>query len=181
MQIVRLNRFIQNIDDQKASEADLKALLNTFTCSANPDVQNFLHDKAIESENRRSVRTYLVVDNNEIVGYFSLRIETFDFHENVSKSLRRNISGNKHAERFQTLLIAQLGRSDKYRKQVPGKDILLRALNTCIYFASELGGVYSAVVEYDDVPFLHGFYENEGFKFIQQNPNNNKMMAGIKI
>ncbi|MBX8942589.1 hypothetical protein [Lysinibacillus sp. K60] len=181
MQIIRLSRFIQSVNDQKASEASLKALLNTFTCSANPDVQNFLHEKAIDSENRRSVRTYLVVDNNEIVGYFSLRIETFDFHLDVSKSLRRIISGNKSAERFPTLLIAQLGRSDKYRHQVPGREILLRALNTCINFASEIGGVYSAVVEYDDVPVLHSFYKNEGFKFIQQNHHNNKMMAGIKI
>lgn len=181
MQIISLSWFIQNVENGKASEASLKALLNTFTCSANLDVQSFLHEKAIESENRRSVRTYLVVDNNEIVGYFSLRIETFDFHINVSKTLRRTIAGNKNAERFSTILIAQLGRSDKYRHQVPGRDVLHRALNNCIRLTSEIGGVYSAVVEYDNVDFLHSFYMNEGFKFIQQNHSNNKMMAGIKI
>lgn len=176
-----LRWFIQNVDNQKISEASLKDLLNTFTCSANLDVQNFLHVKAIDSENRRSVRTYLVVDNDEIVGYFSLRIQPFDFNKEVSKSIRRAMAGDKNAERFSTVLIAQLGRSDKYRHQVPGSDVLLRALNYCMHLSSEVGGVYSAVVEYDDVPALHGFYENEGFKFIQQNPNNNKIMAGIKI
>lgn len=182
MNVIQLEELIKSVDKGKSTQDSLNKLIGTFACSKNPDVQSFLHVKAFESENRQFVRTYLVVDNGKIVGYFSLRVDNFEFDKEVSGRLKEIMTGNRKADSFTSVLIAQLGRSDEYKGIVSGKEILQRALDNCRVITQYVGGLRSAVVEYDDKPALHKFYIQEnGFKVIRKNPDNNKIIAGIRF
>lgn len=180
MQVVGLSTLLDSVDKGLTSLIDLQQLLYTFESSANEDVQNFLHKSAITSEKQRFVRTFLVVDNNDVVGYFSLCLKSFHFDSGVTKTKRGELTRDRNADQFATILIAQLGRSDKYRGKVPGKEILQRALINCNILANSVGRIYAAIVEYDNILSLHSFYTNAGFKVLQTNPNK-KVMASIKL
>jgi hypothetical protein len=100
----------------------IENLLFTFLCEDNEGVQNFLHNQAIENEKRSHSKTTLVMhagNKDEIVGYFTLLIKEFAFN-NVSKTIKHKLTGNKMANNFITVLIAQLGRSDGYKGKVLG-------------------------------------------------------------
>ncbi|OLS40810.1 hypothetical protein BTR25_07950 [Bacillus sp. MRMR6] len=88
-----------------------------------------MHKNAIPNEKRALTRTSLIIDennnnSNEIIGYFTLLIKSFDLTKEVSNESRRKLTGNKNATVFNTILIAQLGRSDQYKGRVSG-DIVL--------------------------------------------------------
>lgn len=59
------------------STNQVKKLLKTFHCAKNPDLQDFLHNKAITFDKNLRSRSYLYIDNdkkNAIVGYFTVAI-----------------------------------------------------------------------------------------------------------
>ncbi|WP_071392745.1 GNAT family N-acetyltransferase [Bacillus tuaregi] len=171
MELISLSSLIEA--SQGESEF-LQQKLSSFQCSKNGDVELFLHTKAIEMDGR-SIRTTLVIDekSSEIVGYFTIGIKPFKFGT-VSGSLKQKLSGNKNAELFNTILIAQLGRSDAYKSLVSGTQILDFALKRCNEI-NTLAALRVVSVEYEDNPKLNHFYENNGFKFIQINDNGLKL------
>lgn len=46
------------------------SLLHTFNCEINSDLTNFIHNTALDFENRQIARTFVLVNNdkNEVVG-----------------------------------------------------------------------------------------------------------------
>jgi|UPI000570C801 hypothetical protein len=154
-------------------ESEVYDYLSSFTCAKNPDVESFLHKHAINNEKRSFSRTFLVIDETtekfDIIGYFTLLIKNFKFTD-VSGTTRNKLTGNRRATSFNTVLIAQLGRADKYKGIVPGKDILELALEKCSQ-VNTLAAVRVACVEYEDIPILCDFYESNGFTLLQKNEN----------
>lgn len=149
---------------------DVEDYLRTFECKVNDSVESFLHNNAISNEIAQYSRTSLVVDevnNYEIIGYFSLLVKPFNF-TNASGTTRKRLTGNKKATNFQTILIAQLGRSDKYKKIVGGNKILELALENCKAI-NELSALRVVCVEYTNTPYLSKFYPENGFTPLQQN------------
>ncbi|PFI75790.1 hypothetical protein [Bacillus cereus] len=170
MQIISLDSLIQ----AEGEESEVKEYLSSFLCKKNKDVESFLHDKALENERRAFTRTSLVIDeenNNDIVGYFTLMVKYFDFID-VSRSTKQRLTNSKQADIFNSILIAQLGRSDSYKETVPGDFILHSALVNCkqIY---DLTGLRVVCVEYEDEPKLHDFYMKNDFKILQTNDSGN--------
>jgi len=145
-------------------------------------VETFLHFNAIPNEKRALTRTSLVVDdenNDEIIGYFTLLAKPFEITDEVSNESRRKLAGNKSAKVFNSILIAQLGRSDSYKGEISGDVILGFALENCelIY---DLLGLRIVCVEYDDNPYLNDFYLKNEFKILQIN-NNQKILAYLRF
>ncbi|WP_404430728.1 hypothetical protein [Sutcliffiella horikoshii] len=141
-----------------------------------------MRKKAIESEKRDITRTSLVIDEyntNEIIGYFSLMIKSFNFASDVSVSSKKRLTGNKSADNFVTILIAQLGRSDNYKGLFSGQEVLMQALNNCLYI-KELCGLKIVCVEYDDISNLNDFYIGNEFRILQVNPSR-KILAYLKL
>jgi hypothetical protein len=169
MEVISLSSLI----DADASEGrEVQSYLSSFACEINPDVETYLHEKAIESEKRGHTRTVLVIDetqNNDIIGYFTLMIKSFDFTD-VSGTTRAKLTGNKRATSFVTILIAQLGRSDSYKGKISGNDILELALEQCS-LVNKLSAIKIACVEYENNAKLTKFYEDNQFKVIQKNIN----------
>ncbi|MCU5500347.1 hypothetical protein OCF63_20615 [Bacillus wiedmannii] len=170
MQIISLDSLIQ----AESEESEVKEYLSSFLCHKDKDVQSFLHDKALENEKRAFTRTSLVIDdehNNDIIGYFTLMIKDFGFID-VSGNTRKRLTNDKHADVFNSTLIAQLGRADSYKGKVPGDCIVQLALGNCkqIY---DLSGLRVVCVEYKDEPILHDLYMKNGFKVLQVNSSGN--------
>ncbi|MDW0113121.1 acetyltransferase [Sporosarcina saromensis] len=118
-------------------------------------------------------------NNNEIVGYFTLLVKPFNIADEVSGELRKKLSGNKNTDVFNSILIAQLGKSDLYKGKVSGNAILEFALENC-ELAYDLVGLRIVCVEYDDVPYLNDFYLNNDFKILQVNCNQ-KILAYLRF
>lgn len=178
MQVISLLSLIEATQD----ETEIYQYLASFKSEKNKDVQLFLHHNAIQNEKRALTRTSLVVDdenNNEIIGYFTLLVKPFKIMEEVSKETRSKLSGNKNADVFNSILIAQLGRTDSYKGKVSGNVILQFALENS-ELAFDLIGLRIVCVEYDDNPYLNDFYLQNEFKILQLN-NNKKILAYLRF
>lgn len=178
MQIVSLLSLIKASDNIEP----LIEYLSTFKIDRNQDVESFFHHHAILNEKRAITRTFLIIDtstNNNIVGYFTLMIKPFLFTENVSKEMRKKLSGDKHANLVYSILIAQLARSDMYKDKILGKKILELALESCERIF-DLIGLRIVCVEYDDIPILQDFYLESDFKILQIN-SNGKVLAFLRF
>lgn len=74
-----------------AEEYVIKLLLG-FSCM-DSDVEGFLKTKAHQHERRNRSRTYLVVNDNMLVAYFTLSLKSLEFGEGIAKSAIKNIDG----------------------------------------------------------------------------------------
>ncbi|HHW37975.1 MAG TPA: hypothetical protein GXX18_12140 [Bacillales bacterium] len=181
MQVVSLLSLIEEANGNE-EEDEIEGYLSSFSCQKNKDVESFLRNKALDNEKRSMTRTSLVIDeenNNEIIGYFTLLVKPFEFVEDVSKGSRKILSNNKNSTVFNSILIAQLGRSDRYKGKVEGKTILEFALENCL-LVNEIVGLRVVCIEYDDIPYLNDFYLVNDFRILQVN-NNGKLLAYIKL
>ena len=151
--------------------AELDKMLRSFSCEINDSIESFLHTKAILQEEEDRARTTLVVDDDtgDIVGYYTLKMESFVF-TNASGNNRKKLAGNKAAATFNCILIAKIGRSDKYKGRVSGDVILNAALYNCSVIKL-MTATKVVCVEYIDEQKLKDFYENNGFTYFQRNEN----------
>ena len=79
----------------------LKYILSSFSCVQDEDIQNFLHNRAIDFEKLLKSRTYLVVDEKQfensdfklkdlvIYGYISSAVKVFTVPEMTSNRQRQ--------------------------------------------------------------------------------------------
>jgi hypothetical protein len=178
MQVVSLASLLEAALEEK----EVFNYLSSFLCEKNKDVEIFLHIHAISNEKRAITRTSLIIDDengNEIIGYFTLLVKPFDLTKVVSKESRRKLTGDKNASVFNSILIAQIGRSDDYKRKISGDKILNFALENCLLIYN-LVGLRIICVEYDDIPVLNDFYLKNEFKILQVNKNG-KLLAYLRL
>jgi|SRR5690625_373592 len=159
------------IDLIKQGGDELNNMLHSFSCEINGSIEDFLHNKAIKQEKEDNARTTLIIDDEtgDIVGYFTVLIENFLFTD-ASRNNRKKLAGDKDATSFNCILIAKIGRSDKYKGMVSGSEILDAAIYTCSLIKG-MTATKLVCVEYVNEPNLVQFYENNDFKYLQQNEN----------
>lgn len=168
MRIHSLNDVIK-IKGDSFKNGDIETLLHSFSCKNNRNVENFIRYKAINNELNDFTKTYLVLnDDYNLIGYFSITVKTFNFDESISKSVRQEITRNKHNESFNSILIAQLGKNDNYKNEITGSQLLGYALDVCLKVYGIIG-LRIASVEYEQSDFLMNFYTQNGFRFLQGN------------
>lgn len=164
-------------------------MLSSFECSRDKDVENFLKHKSIRFEKSDVSRTFLILDecnlmNEEnkfnILGYFSLSMRNITLPEEMKKSLRRKLDGiNKEATSVDCFLIGQLGKNDCFSSLVKGEEILQHALDM-INEAREIIGKRVVLVECKDREKVLNFYQNNNFMKVGQNEETN-LLRLIKI
>lgn len=145
-------------------------IVKDFRCPKNKDVESFLLEKAFNSCNRDSSRTYFIVDNDEskkfyetIIAYFTITDKIFEFTDEASGSLKKKLTGNKKANSLSTILIAQLGKNKNYNgEQIQGKQILREAETKCIE-VYELASIKIIALEHQDEEKLHNFYNENHY------------------
>ena len=162
-----------------SAEGRIKNILSSYLCPQNPDVKDFLKNKAMEFARQRIASTYLVFSSHKeepvLVGYFTLANKVFSIKDKVipSNSMRKRIS--KFAEHnedtkaytFSTPLIAQLGKNyaNGYNKLISGDELLALACKQVDEIQVLLSGKFT-YVECEDNEKLINFYYLNGFRRI---------------
>ena len=160
------------------------ALLSVFKCSHDPDIENFLHNRAIDFENIAKARTYLLCDADKmklgefvIMGYFALSLKVLILPEEMSIRSRKEydgFSGKIHGQPVREIpcyLIGQLARDDNTdRTSLPGSVIINSAMSV-IEPSFRIAGGRWVIIECHNTQQLIDFYEKNAFKFIMDRPS----------
>lgn len=168
--VVMLGTLLKQYDQDNVSQ-----VLHGFTTGTHgKDVEDFLHDKAIEFEKLSIARTYLVFRSNDLVGYFSISSKSLDIPatqwNGLSNKTRRNLAGKLSQQKISAdatksitgALLGQLGRDVKYKHDVKGADILSLAELAIKDVWQAVGGRF-IWLEADQEETLTGFYERDGY------------------
>lgn len=156
-------------------EDSCKAVLSTFMCPLNLDVEDFIRNKAIEFARQRIAITFLVfkeADNGSaFVGYYTLANKFVSIAgAHLSKTLQKKISKfsqyDDSLDRFMVSmpLIAQLGRNfdPNLLFSITGADLLSMALQRVLDVEYLIGGK-TVYIECNNQPKLFDFYSASGF------------------
>ena len=172
----------------------LKNLLSSFSCAYDEDIQNFLHNRAIEFEKLSKSRTYLIVSEEQfenpeiafdeftIYGYISLAVKVFTVPEETSNRQRQQLDGfsakehGKQISNFPCYLIGQLARNSNVpKKSISGAELLNFAYKM-IGEAVKLVAGRNILVECHNNEKLIKFYLDNGFYKISQVPDESQTM-----
>lgn len=158
-------------------ENDTKSILSSFSCKLNPDVEDFIRNKAISFSKHGLARTHLVYwecedgSEKELVGYYSLAPKILTVTKgHISNSSYKSIcqfgfhdSHTDHCS-IPAILIGQLGKNYNSGNDVliSGDELLSLALEKVKDVQFESGGRYT-YVECEDKPKLIDYYTRNGF------------------
>jgi hypothetical protein len=161
-----LSEIIQTLP----SKTKTKKLLETFLCSKNGDLEDFLHHQAMTFENHLRSRTYIYIENEtkEIAAYFSIAIYMLDT-DDISSDVILMIDGYKDdVKTIPCFLIGQVGKSDKYETFKIGNYILADAVEKIDEAQRLLGGRFILLDAIND-PKVIEFYQQNTFIPIEEN------------
>ena len=159
-----------------------QGLLSGFLCPLNPDVEQFLHDKAILFAKNNYASTYLVFmsykEQPVLVGYYALAMKPVAIKASTLKSrwrsrLNRFATYDARLRQFSMALplIGQLGKNfaNGYNKLITGDELLQIACDTVRSIQMMTSGKM-AYLECEDIAPLTEFYERNGFfRFANRN------------
>jgi len=163
-----LSEIVQNTN----SNRKVKKLLETFNCTRNTDLQNFLYNKAITFEKNFRSRTYLYIENNlqEVAAYFTITISTLHT-DGISPEVTELLDGYKNdIASIPCFLIGQLGKSDKFEPRKIGEFILNDAIEIIDQSQNTLGGRF-ILLDAINTQQVVKFYETNAFFPIENNPS----------
>ena len=174
---VNLHEMIEELGEEK-----VRNLLSVFSCPQNPDVEQFLKDKAILFSQQGYATTYLVFmsyqGNPVLVGYYALAYKAVTIKKNAMNAkwrsrLKRFAAYDEELQQFSVALplIGQLGKNYAYGYNylISGDDLLQLACDKIRSVQLMMSGKM-AYLECEDIPALTDFYERNGFfKFANRN------------
>lgn len=168
---ISLEKMINTLGEDR-----VKAILSSFSCPLNKDVERFLRKNSILFDKPCLSKTHLIFASYQgkikLAGYFTLSNKTItvDKIPALSKNIRRRINKfatfNKEFKIYQISapLIAQLGKNyeNDCKNLITGDELLKIACDDVQESQKIIGGkiVY---LECEDKPKLIDFYESNGF------------------
>lgn len=173
------------------NEEKTTALLKRFRNTLDPDIENFLKEKAIRFEKRKWCSTYLIVDLDKldkgedfiVEGYFTLSNKVLEISETVSNSQKRKLSNGmtNNNDYMHFILIGQLGKYIDKNQNTYGNTsmnellssaflIIKQAANliVCSNVLLECKKVSELEPDGNDRRKLHEMYQNAGFHPLQE-------------
>ena len=165
----------------QAEGSVLQKALSSFSCKHDPDIQNFLLNRAVKFERLLKSKTYLIVDDSQvqnteiafenltIYGYISVALKVFKAPETISNRQRLLLDGfsaKEHGEQisnFPCYLIGQLARNSNVPKESISGAELLKFAYRVVGGAVRLVGGRNILVECRNIPKLVQFYTDNGF------------------
>jgi len=163
-----LSEIIENTD----SSRKIKKLLETFGCSRNIDLQDFLYNKALTFDKNFRSRTYIYIENDtkHVAAYFTITISTLHT-DGISPDVIKLLDGYKNdIQSIPCYLIGQLGKSDKFESFKIGEYILNDAIEILDQSQLSLGGRFILLDAMNHDKVIN-FYENNAFFPIEQDPD----------
>lgn len=156
-------------------ENRIQSVLSNFSCPRNPDVENFLKNKAIEFSKHRWPQTHLVFTlykgKNVLIGYYALAINNIVIDQNaLSKNMRKRLKeftsfgSNTKDYLIPMPLIAQLGKNftNGYNELITGDELLKKALDQVRKIQTISSGQFT-YLECENIQALLDFYSRNGF------------------
>ena len=157
-------------------------------CCKDPDIEDFLHTKAIAFQTRRLCNVFLIVDEEEfskgkikIDAYFTLSAKSLIPSEKLSRSKIKDVSGFRDTEVLQFVLIGQLGKhivDDDNKSNISGKEILKFAFDV-IEESDAFIPCKCVLVECGDNEKVHKVYTDYGFKYFQDDGEHKQFVKVI--
>lgn len=153
-------------------EEEIEAILSSFSCERNADIQDFVRRKALSFNKRGVSSSYLVfdIDASVFVGFYALALKVaYVPEENVSNSFRKKfgffgeqnlISGCIDVP---AVLLAQLGKNDSYSSLISGEQLIGFAEESVRYIQRLAGGRFVFLDSVDN-PALLKFYTSLGYR-----------------
>ena len=134
-------------------ELSTKESLNNFDCGI-PVLNIFLSDYALKNDINNIGKTYLLVENEKVLGFFTLAAASISF-----ESLPEN---HERLPKYPVpvIRIARLAVDKRYQNNHLGKFLLQHAFSIIINISSKVG-TYGIVVDAKETS--KGFYEYYGF------------------
>ena len=178
--VIPLGELLNAEYDQEKLEQSFQK----FSCQRETDLEDFLKDKAILYENTNFVKTYLILDKEEldkgsfiVMAYFTIAQKSVDISAISNKQKRKMLGsypGRDNLKSIPAYLIGQLGRSDSYSsQQLSGTDILNECYNA-ISMAARIVGGNLIILECRECMFSN-FYEKHGFKKLYNDLSKDKL------
>lgn len=178
--LIPLKDLICELEEDKR----VQALLSSFSCAQDSDIENFLHRRALEFERLSKSRTYLIFDEQElatrdvagltIYGYISLALKVLTVAEETSNRTRKELDGfnakikGKPINDFPCYLIGQLARNSAVpRECLSGRQLIEFARDVISASVEAVGGRY-VMIECRDSEQLLRFYQENGFSEISR-------------
>lgn len=187
--LISLKTLINELEEDK----ELKPLLSSFSCLQDQDIEDFLHNRAVEFEQLSKSRTYLICSQEEletkhitdltVYGYFSLALKILTVPTAVSNRVRKELDGFSakiHGEQisdFPCYLIGQLARNSSVSRNSLSGEILINFAKDVISTAVEVVGGRYMMIECRNSGKLIEFYKNNKFEEIARIPDNGQPMV----
>lgn len=182
----------------KETEEDrdlLTQVLSSFSCVQDKDIENFLHNRAVEFEQLSKACTYLICDEEQltaedfcldqltIYGYVSIALKILSVPDEMSNRKRKELDGLSakiHGEQikdFSCYLIGQLSRnSNVAHDSLSGADLLQAAYDVIAAAVDAVGGRY-VMIECHENTKLVDFYSANGFEEVSHVADENHPMV----
>ena len=163
----------ENILDiiESGGETALLEDLSAFSSPANPEIEDFIHSKAVEFAKRKLSITYLLTDveDGQLLGYFTLTHKAIDINGSMlSNSAKKKLLRHAHFDQdtgiytASAFLLAQFGKNYAIDqgKRITGREMMEYAIDILTDIQHRIGGgvVY---LDAEDRPKLRAFYETE--------------------
>jgi len=150
--------------------------VSCFKCEKDKDSEEFIKQKCLYLEENNLSRTYLILDEDvsefKIKGFFSIAVKAFYFANETQDENRLKIS-KSIKNSVPAFLIGQLSKCDNQPKGV-GSEILKYAIEKIKTVQNVIGGRFIYLDYKKDKLKLYDFYHNNGFEFMQNNPEHNE-------
>lgn len=173
----------------------LTQILSSFSCNQDEDIENFLHNRAVEFEKLSKARTYLICDEDQmssedfyldkltIYGYVAIALKILSVPEDWSNRRRKELDGLSakiHGEPikdFSCYLIGQLSRNSNVpHDSISGKDLLQVAYDVIASAVDAVGGRYM-MIECREEEKLIEFYSANQFEEIERSSDGTHTMV----
>ena len=176
---ISLSSLIELFERNGVSLNKLRETLFLFRCQKNPEEEDFLHKDAIFFEQRNKARTFLLLRDYEIIGYYSLAFKSIDLEE-VSRSKKKDMTaGETKLKTYSAYLIGHIAKADSIHEKL-GYDMLDNARDL-IYRAQKYVGGRLIYIDCKDEERLIRFYRNYGFKYFNTSQQTNLKQFYLKI
>lgn len=170
----------------------LTKLLSSFSCSQDKDIEDFLHNRAIDFERINKAKTYLVCDNNVLIregkfvilGYFSVSLKVLELSDDISNRKRKMLDGlsaklhGKVIKSIPCYLIGQLAKNSAIpdEQSINGLELIDCAISIIRSAEALVGGRY-VLIECRNNPKLLKFYIDGRFEMFDELPFGNVPMV----
>ena len=139
-------------------------IINSFTCGT-PELDDFIKNDALYEQERRLNRTYLFLDQNELIGYISLTADvTNKMFIEMTDGVQKANSCRSCYKSFPCVLIGRLAVQTECQSKGIGEFIVERAIGIVLENVSKYIGVRYIVVDPKNEK-SRDFYKNK-CKFI---------------